>query len=499
MYRNGLTLKQQATIAKRSSPLLVITKKSIPTEWENFAPLCKIRSGKKIIPFNPYNYQKRLSNLIDKTFGTVVTKTRQLGITETIANKFLHKACLNEGYTAVVLSKSQADTSNIARRVRLMISSLEDYIEPLDDSLTNISIKGGGRLLFRNSTINGCRGLESVSDILYDESSFVDGIEQIYDASIPSTEMVGDDARIIILSTPNGKAGFYWDKLSQDNGDKDIEQIIDLIKTGEIEPCQDWIDETGWAKMIIHWKAHPIYSQDTNYLENIQKKKKLSWATIQREYNLAFDEAEVNIFAAILVKIATIGDFKQLPGKPLFIAKQPEEQAIYYAGLDTSNMGDDYTVFIILKYLESLMEVVAMFRDRKHTMAYNLNHIIDLLNTYNPEKTGIEVTGGTGQIYLEQLEQNFSKRKLEAIKTTGESKGIIIDRLLLAHEQEVIKYPSGIIANEHISFRRNGRKLEAPSGKHDDTVMGLAFAVDVSPFGRRQKRIAISSIPSLYR
>src|SRR5512146_2410389 len=95
----------------------------IPKRWEEFAPLTSIRSGTQMIPFNPYPYQVSISDLIDANRGVVITKTRQTGMTEFVANKFLHKACLYPTYFAAVFSKGQDDTANIARRVRLMAAS----------------------------------------------------------------------------------------------------------------------------------------------------------------------------------------------------------------------------------------------------------------------------------------------------------------------------------------------------------------------------------------
>ena len=78
-------------------------------------------------------------------------------------------------------------TSNIAKRLRRTIDGLSDYIELKTNSVLDIELKSGRRILFRNSSPNGVRGLESVSAILYDEASFVEGIDEIYTASVPAT------------------------------------------------------------------------------------------------------------------------------------------------------------------------------------------------------------------------------------------------------------------------------------------------------------------------
>lgn len=39
-----------------------------------------------------------------------------------------------------------------------------------------------------------------------------------------------------------------------------------------------------------------------------------------------------------------------------------------------------------------------------------------------------------------------------------------------------------MLIEEMLSYRRVGAKLEAASGKHDDTIMSVSFALTVTPF-----------------
>ena len=445
-------------------------KKVIPTDWVEFANLCKIRSGASVVNFNPYDYQKTLINQISNHQTTVIAKTRQLGITETIANYFLFKACHNEGYLAVIFSKTQTDTSNVAKRIRRQIQSLHEYISTQTDSLTDIQINGGGRILFRNSTPNGARGLESVSDILYDEASFTDEIEEIYKSSIPCTTIVGKDARIIINSTPNGQSGWYWDKLTSNNGSKDILEICQEIREDRINPAQYWTDENRWCKFILHWLAHPEFSkQKDNYLEDIKRRFELPDDMVQQEYNLSFTDSESIVFEPSLVKQNATGEYKEC-----------DEGGIYYFGVDTSLLGNDYTVCVILQEIDEIFHLVKMYRERKKTHEYNIYQIGELIEKYQPITVGIEVNSG-GQNYFESLTKAHLNIDIKAIKTTGQSKPIMINKLIMALEKGLLVYPNdNKIIEEFLSFRKNNEKLEAISGKHDDIIMALSFAIMVS-------------------
>lgn len=337
---------KKSIIRKKLDPTAI----EFPDRWANFAKLCDIRGGKGIQKFNPYSYQIKLVNLIEETPTTVITKTRQLGYTEAIANYFLWKACRNRGYLAVIFSKTQTDTSNIAKRIRRHIDSLN--LKTKTNALTDIELVGGGRLLFRNSTPNGARGLEAVHDILFDEVGFVKDIDEIYKAALPCTTVIGDRARVILLSTPSGQSGFYWNRLNSNNGDRDLLQVCEDIRNGIIEPVQIWHDTEGVGKFLCHWLAHPEFSQEKDtYLEGIKRKFQLPEAAVQQEYNLNFSEGEQIVFDPKLVRECAIATWLE-----------PEPDAVYIAGLDTSLLGSDYTVLTILKCLpDGNYELIAWY------------------------------------------------------------------------------------------------------------------------------------------
>lgn len=150
-------------------------------------------------------------------------------------------------------------------------------------------------------------------------------------------------------------------------------------------------------------------------------------------------------------------------------------------GIDTSLLGNDYTVVTVLKENGDRYDLVKLYRERKKTHEYNIYRIGELIEEYQPIRVGIEVNS-SGQIYYEQLASQHLNVDFEAVKTTGSSKPKMINRLSLALEKGLINYPNDkTIIEEFLSFRQNGVKLEAIAGKHDDIIMSLAFAVTVLP------------------
>lgn len=431
--------------------------------------MTKIRSGNSVIPFEAYSFQIELINTIADHYGTAIAKGRQLGCTETVASYMLWRACREPGFLGVVLSKGQSDTMNVSRRIRMMADSCPELIELATKNLTDMRIAGGGRLLFRPATPNGVRGLESVSVLFFDEAGFIPQIDLLYTAAVPSTELCGRDARIILMSTPYGQSGFFYERLISGNGSRDLLEEAELCRAGNSSGFRKWVDENGWAKCLIHWRAHPIYSADPNYIETTMARKQLTETTARQEYDLHFTVDDFSVFPAEAVKACARGSWEG-----------PDPEGAYFMGVDTSTVGGDFTVAMVGKYERGEVRVVQMYRQRKRTVDYNLDAIGKLISEYSPLAVAVE-RNGCGQVFVEQLSKVWPKVRVDSIATTKESKAEIITRLLWALEEGLVSYPLSPIVDELLVYARDGQKYGAPSGYHDDTVMALAFLAGVSP------------------
>jgi hypothetical protein len=126
------------------------------------------------------------------------------------------------------------------------------------------------------------------------------------------------------------------------------------MSKGEEEPFQYWVDSGGWGKLAIHWKAHPKYGQNPNFLQEVHEKQKLSWETIRQEYDLNFEESAESLFSADIVRRGADG----------ILESDRQDNASYYLGVDTSALGSDYFVGLVLKELDGLYSVVYLYRKR---------------------------------------------------------------------------------------------------------------------------------------
>lgn len=467
--------KHKARLQERQEALSIL-----PDTWPDFARICDIRSGDSVIKFDPYDFQTAIIDAIETAKYTCIGKVRQIGETEAISNYFLWKACRKTGYLAVIFSQGQTDTSNIARRIRRMVESLQPYgVVAVTDSLTDqqLSVNGVvmGRILFRNSSPNGARGLESVSDILYDEAGFVDGIDSIYASSHPTTSMLGDRARIIILSTPNGQGGWYFDRLNSDNGAIDVLQLCEDMRARKTSPVQIWKDQKGWNKVLVHWRAHPIYGVKDNYIEKIIEETGLPETQVRQEYDLSFVDSEESVFPPLLIRSAAILED---------LERCYDKSFSYFMGVDSATTGSDYTVGVVIKWdrVKQEYSIADIYRKRKQSTDYDVHQLASLAEKYKPLAIGVE-SNAIGAIYLQQLQTKLPSANWQGLNTTQDSKLVGAGRINLLLEKNKLLIPTAsYFVEQFFSFKRYGKRLEAVSGKHDDVIMALIVGLQVSPF-----------------
>jgi phage terminase large subunit-like protein len=271
-------------------------------KWLAFARKCKVISGTRTVSFDPYEFQRTVFRLYWRWGLIIVGKPRQMGLTETFTNIFLWQCENDPAFSAAIFSKTGTDTTKISERAELMAVTNPD-IKTRKANTEELALEDGGTLLFRNSNPEGARSLASVSTILFDEYAYVQpakSAKKLWAAAKPSQQMLGNAARCVVVSTPPPPPAdpkdqtHYMELLTSSNGDRKVAEIADKMRSGEIAPVQYWIDGDGVSvdnacKLLVHWKAHPIYSQRPNHLESTQRRDKISDAVLAREHDLGFN------------------------------------------------------------------------------------------------------------------------------------------------------------------------------------------------------------------
>lgn len=421
---------------------------ALPTvdQWPSFARNTWIRTSGTVAPFDPYEYQIELIRSINEHPNTLVNKSRQTGVSETVCNYLLCRALTERGFAAVVFSKTQQDASELGRRVRAMANSLRgETVRYLTDSNTQLAFEGRGTLYFLPASPRAARGIPSCSVLFMDEAAFLEGAAEIYRGAMPTLSMVGDAAKVIVVSTPDTE--------------------------------QDWFgqlwhsDEGSWNKVAIHYSQHPIYGADPDWARKTRESRRMTMAAWNSEYELRFGATDTQIYPNELINQAARGHWRECGSI----------NRSYVIGIDPNAGGGDYFVAMVLDITTSPYEVVGMYRENGKSTDYSLKHVKTLIDDYMPQRVIVEKQA-MGSVIAEALQHILPNYAIETFNTSRASKTVATDRILYLLERDELLFPPGIIADELRAFQQqeNGAR-QAVNGAHDDTVMALAFACSLIP------------------
>lgn len=452
--------------------------KSIPDTWSEFARLLKIRSGGKVVQFNPYDYQEKIIDEYEKN-STILVKSRQLGASELTLSYMLYCACKSEGFTGLVVSMTGADSSILAKRLQYMVLSLEDYITLESDSLLYIKIRGKGEIFFRSGVGNPGRGIPSISQVFIDEAASINNLEESVNAIIPAMSMVGKDARIFIVSTPKGRNGYYAERLQQVC--PNAFDICNEIRLQNIEPFQVVRNEVmNMSSCFVSWREHPIYGNNPDFLQEKAEQQGLTLSAVSQEYDLNFSIEESNVFSTDeILKLTDVEVISEIEG---------DGESLYYAGLDTAygNSGD-YLVCSIFKavYTDDGIEqyhLVHQYRKNKNTMNGYVYDLVELFNQFNVWMVAVESNAG-GKLYIDELERTYPSATYHSVVTTRNSKEAMLEGIKLLIERDLLKLPSDTrfskqTTKEMLAYSKDENGRYSGGKITDDTVMSLAVGVD---------------------
>lgn len=446
-----------------------------PENWPAFAALTKIRSGDeeggKVMSFVPYAFQDDLISRIHNSINTLILKSRQLGISEAVSSYLLCRALNEPGFTAVIISKTQKDSSDLAERVKYMAQSITCVeLTWTSASSTKLSWKGRGTLHFLPATEKAGRGIPACSVLFLDEAAFNEYIKGIYQGAAPSLSKLGPAGKIIVNSTPNLEADWYGGLWNEDLPTGWYDNYVKTRKFAEFQSLLDNIPGS-WRRVVLHYSMHPEYGKDPEWAEKYRKQQKFTMLQWNSEFELMFGSTTQTIYPAQLIAAAT---------KHYEYLECGEVGRTYVLGVDPNGTGDDYFTAVMLDVTKRPVRTVALYREHQKSTPYSLRHIKDMINLFCPAGIRVE-RNSMGVIVAEALQADNQGYNVDTIYMNQTNKNVLTDRVLYLLEQHELEFPDGIIPKELAAFRRteSGRR-EAATG-HDDCVMALALACDMVP------------------
>jgi hypothetical protein len=454
---------------------------SLPWQWPLFAAQTMVASGGKYVPFTPYEFQEDLVRVIREYQNVYVLKSRQTGISETIISYMLSNSIRRKAWTGVCFSKTGEDASELAARIKGQASTLRERCPPLPkDSMRKLVFQGAGSLHFLPPTERAARGIPSASFLLFDEAAFIDKLRGIETGALPTTSMLGDRARHVWCSTPNGRSGTFAEHWFEDHG----EVVLDPKPMGPAGwPKLRGSPDKQFAKVAIHYSEHPVYGLDPDWAEKTRRKRQLTEQQWDQEYELDFAASDRQLYAHDLIEAAELQGGWELPRR----------MGYYVLGIDPNGGGADDFCAIVVDVATSPWRVVAGYADSGRSRDYSLRHCAMLIDQYDPAAVAVE-KNGVGAAMAESLLNLRPGLEIEECSTTEVMKVMITDRLALLLEQGEITIPPtpfatqaepSSIGDQLKNFRvmADGKRCAA-TGHKDDAVMALAWACQAGAMKR---------------
>jgi hypothetical protein len=156
-------------------------------------------------------WQERL--LLSQSKQIIMNVCRQGGKTEIAAIIALHTALYTPKSLILIISPSLRQSGEVYKRIYSMYLALGKPIPSEQETQLTLKLKNGSRILSLPSKEATIRGFSNVSLIVIDEAARVD--DEVYISVRPMLAV--SNGRLILLSTPFGKSGFFFD--TWENGD----------------------------------------------------------------------------------------------------------------------------------------------------------------------------------------------------------------------------------------------------------------------------------------
>lgn len=197
---------------------------------------------------------------------------RQSGKTSTTALMAAHQALFSPKTLTLISAPSERQSKELLRKIRGILGLTPEPPNFDRNSAQTLEVENGSRIVALPATTQNLRGFSSPSLVLIDEASFCD--DELFDAMTPMMA-ANSAARMVLLSTPNGKRGRFYQ----------------IWKDG---------DETEWLKVRITADQCPRIANE--FLES--ERRIMPEFFFLQEYYCQFTDASTQIFATELIERA---------------------------------------------------------------------------------------------------------------------------------------------------------------------------------------------------
>ncbi|MCS7316910.1 MAG: terminase family protein [Candidatus Dojkabacteria bacterium] len=316
--------------------------------------------GEEIISL--YDYQKELLYNFTHYRHNIVLSGRQLGKTTCAAIYILWFSLFNQSKNIAILANKQSTAISIIDDIKKGYEGLPAWLKLGVKKYDQLEIKfeNESRIFARATNPDAIRG-ESVSLLFLDEFAFVPEniAEDFWVANYPTLSTGGN---IIIVSTPNGAAGKFY-------------ELWKMAIRGE---------NNFWKATKIPWNKHPERDQKWKE-EQLAAMGKVKFA---QEHECSFTGSSNTLIDGDILETLNPKKPRFFPEEGFYIWNPPEEKHVYIVSVDVAKGSNtDFHVANVFDVTfwsnKQKYEQVAIFRRNDISIFEFKNKILEICKRYN--------------------------------------------------------------------------------------------------------------------
>lgn len=399
---------------------------------------------------HPFSFQQDVINEVVNAKGTgkkiVVRSRRQIGKSTLISNLLLYYAINFAGTKNYCVSPTLKQGKKLYKSVVKALTKAK-IIKSANGSDLSIVLKNESEINFKSAEQNEALRGETVTGLLcIDEFAYIP--DSVYDIIRPWTDF--HKAVTLMVSTPFVKEGYFWTYFNY--GLEGSHNTV-LIDWADYEKYKEDLDKILPPEQLAEYKA---------ILPN---------KVFLTEYMGQFIEGGGLVF-----------DFFKEAQKEVKLQSKDK----LYIGIDWSNQASkDFTVVSVLN--QNCQQVkLAYWNDL--TPLKQIDKVYGELEPYLDQIQAIVCeTNSLGTPYTDLLKERLQdrhKNKIKEFVTSNSSKNDLVGKMQVALEQHTITLLPDKKQEREFSYyaaeynpTTKTVTFNAPSGLHDDTVMGTMFAL----------------------
>ena len=420
---------------------------------------------RKEVPFRLFPRQIELIRAFGVYNNIITIKPRQSGIT-TVASAFIAAqlvfASPSSPETVLCIGNKLDISQQLLEKIADFLEQVprwmwgSDYFSPDPDSPKNtksifktrnkarLELFNGCKVYARSSGTNAARGISSCSYVIFDEAAFIQNGVSVYTQAVATTNAVAN-AKIIMISTPNGKDPLYYQTYSKAVKRENNFHVVEFrwfqdprynrnlkwyrknTKTGETEwNCDTVIDKKGNIKYDeARWKRleQEGWKPTSPWYENTCKSFNNDEIKINQELNVSFLGSSDNVVPVEVIEqqlkenvieITDDWELKDTLVEETWIWKDPIPGHRYICAADpSSGAGDDFTAIQVID-VDAINDDGMPFFEQvlEYNGKLNGNEVGQLIDrygkVYNNALVVVEAIGGYGDsVALSLLELGY--------------------------------------------------------------------------------------------